>query len=504
MNAYRLRGRSLGAVVLATLAALSTPAAGGGPGVAVSAPPGEILVMFGWGPDTADPVFDSAIFWSGPDGSAPREVVGGLLAEGDYAPAVSPTGNRVAFTTTQGRLVTVNLDGTGSRVVAAAPAGYPNWAPDGRRLLYSIGSGLSTVPAGGGVPTGVPGSSGLEDAAFNPADPQEIVAVRYGGAGDPEDPLPTGRIELLRNGVSTGLGSLIGARPAFSPDGTKVAFAGAAGLFVVDRTGRDLVQLTTRPPNEYWPFDTNPAWSRDGTRIYFARTGYEAPGRLFVVPSDASGTATAVGPIMSWWMTPMRVTVAIRDVAPPAATTGLTLRPVNGHPALRWTNSSSVDFSHVVVTRTTAAGTSVVYSGRRGTFTDTQITLTSPIPAVVYTVTAVDGMGNRSSAVSTRLQSCLGQLPTLIGSSAADRLVGTTGRDVIVGLGGSDAVWARSGNDVVCGGGGNDRLRGGYGNDRIYGGPGNDVLLGGYGNDVLIGGPGSDRLVGGPGLDVIR
>ncbi|HET7445052.1 MAG TPA: hypothetical protein VFJ57_10375 [Solirubrobacterales bacterium] len=63
---------------------------------------------------------------------------------------------------------------------------------------------------------------------------------------------------------------------------------------------------------------------------------------------------------------------------------------------------------------------------------------------------------------------CRGQVATVVGTVADDRLVGTPRRDVIVGLSGADVVYGRGGNDLICGGPGQDQLHGGPGRDHVY------------------------------------
>jgi Ca2+-binding RTX toxin-like protein len=102
------------------------------------------------------------------------------------------------------------------------------------------------------------------------------------------------------------------------------------------------------------------------------------------------------------------------------------------------------------------------------------------------------------------LPSCRAQLPTHVGTRAADNLAGSSGDDVIVGLGGDDVIDGAQGNDLVCGGAGTDMLSGGLGDDSLWGDQGNDIATGGPGNDTLNGGTGDDLLNGTSGNDALN
>lgn len=220
----------------------------------------------------------------------------------------SPLGRNglIAFTT-NGGVAVANPDGSSLRILATGmgEAFFPRWSPDGTRLAYwSKRSNLAPLSPvlldlNTDATTEVIGTLNIQS---DPApilwasDGRHLVFPAIDGQGDPE--------VYVVAADGTGLRSLAPqlqpSDPAWSPDGTEIAFRGRSvadfdsfGLYVIGVDGVGLRQVTsarrTNPLTRAWTF-LQLDWSPDGSQIAYASIGsFPVGGYVIGVADVVSG-----------------------------------------------------------------------------------------------------------------------------------------------------------------------------------------------------------------------
>lgn len=299
--------------------------------------------------------------------------------------AWSPDGTRIAYSQNEAGVWVVSADGSSEPAQLAADGSAPVWSPDGSTIAYTAsGQNLQTeIWAARADSSSEPTQLAADGSA--PAWSPDGSTIAY-VATVAFDGIARGELWLMDadGGNPRQLMTLLSARdqevqsPAWSPDGTQVAFVGVPlgegvpSIWVVDTDGENLRQVTAE--------GAAPDWSTDGRQIAFSvppRVG--AWGTVWVI--DAAGTGRTQVPCEAQgdpqWTPEGQIAVDCRDgmylVNPDGTDRQVLLGAGEGKPlAVESTRALSPD------------GTRVAYATGAGTRTDlvvhtiddsTQITL---------------------------------------------------------------------------------------------------------------------------------
>ena len=157
----------------------------------------------------------------------------------------------------------VRPDGSDLTPVPTADVGSnlaPSWSPDGTRISFGgfrdHQMGLWVMNDDGSEPHKITNESRCDRPTWSISPNNEIAYASLTGAGFDIKlyDFASGKITTVTDGIGSN------ESPAFSPNGRHIAFAstraGKAQIFVIDRDGKNLQQITRTGMNRY------PNWSQ--------------------------------------------------------------------------------------------------------------------------------------------------------------------------------------------------------------------------------------------------
>jgi Tol biopolymer transport system component len=227
-------------------------------------------------------------------------------------PVWSPNGRQMAFINTRDhdtQISVMNADGSAPRRLTASPGSntFPAWSPDGRRIVFvsdrdgsgpqifvmtSNGSGqthLTLPPGTSTVPVWSPDGHRIAYVSTRDQGLPELYVMNADGTRqerltDPElyvaNAYSKGQQRLVPEGILLRPGVL---HPAWSPEGTQIAYVIRVGLYeqaiqTVTPDGRTRARLAS---------GYAPAWAPDGYRIAFVRSRH-SDAQIYVMDNDRS------------------------------------------------------------------------------------------------------------------------------------------------------------------------------------------------------------------------
>lgn len=246
----------------------------------------------------------TGIVTAAPDGSGRRVVV-----RGGVQPEFSPGGRRLVFTgagpDAATRIEVVSTDGHRRRVLTGRGIRgrdhTPSWSPDGRTIVF-----VRDHPCGyyseieERCPRRLRRSNNYGILVYRRGRTRVLTHLGAGPAWSPDGSVIAFNRGVVVRGVffselwvmrtdGSGQRRLLRRRNAsfaeldWSPDGRNIAFQYNQGIRVIGRDGHGYRRLLTRA--------TRPAYSPDGTRIMFTRSNHRACdlSALWIMRSDGTG-----------------------------------------------------------------------------------------------------------------------------------------------------------------------------------------------------------------------
>jgi Tol biopolymer transport system component len=288
--------------------------------VAAASPPDDADVLRGQIAFAANPDERGALglqlFVARADGSEVRRLT---RMRGDTSPSWSPRGLYVTFAriqTPESAIFRIAASGEGLRQLTPLKLGFdsPDWAPAGGRIAAVAGNPFAKPPSADHIY--VMRADGrkrrrITNTASDDMDPAwspdgTRIAFSRDKSGTTSDHnfgelyVISADGRRIRRLTSTPLADEYG--PAWSPDGTRIAFwrrdETGDSIVLINVDGTNERRLSPDPSDEQWP-----AWSPDGTHIAFVKDILTLKaGEIWVMNSDGSDRRKLIdGPYSDPW-----------------------------------------------------------------------------------------------------------------------------------------------------------------------------------------------------------
>lgn len=193
------------------------------------------------------------------DGTSLFKVTNHGVGVDALSPAFSSGGDRIAYVLKATALEAipdiriVDSDGTGDAQLLT-DGDTPSWSPDGTMIAFARGSDIYTIhPDGTNLVNQT--NNGVGVTAKRPSFGPSNTELAYAEEVVTPSPLSSIRLLNLTNGDKTTVISN-GSQPSYRPNGDRIAFVRTGDIYSINRSGTDLLQLTSSVGD-----DSHPSWA---------------------------------------------------------------------------------------------------------------------------------------------------------------------------------------------------------------------------------------------------
>ncbi|MBI2840815.1 MAG: PD40 domain-containing protein [Acidobacteria bacterium] len=192
------------------------------------------------------------------------------------------------------QIFVMNADGTGEVQITRDNADHedPAWSPDGRKIAFILikdgGKIAATMnPDGTDVEAITPASQSAIHPSWTPSSERILCCTDDDLRPPVKNESQIYAVDVATKRVTTLISGGVNTFPVMSPDGSRIVFRRMVGesnseLLVADADGSNPRNLTNHRAFEGWP-----AWSPDGTQIAFAGNR-NSSYQIFVMKADGT------------------------------------------------------------------------------------------------------------------------------------------------------------------------------------------------------------------------